>query len=300
MSLTPRVTFGVPVYNGENFLEEALVSLLAQDYGDFELIISDNASWDKTEEICRRYAARDERIRYYRSANNRGAVWNYNRLVTLARGEFFRWAAHDDVVAPSYLRRCVETFDRSPDNVVLCCPKTTRIDANGNTLEDRDDELDLRMKEPHERLRRVLENPGYWSTVFGLIRLEDLRRTRLMGNYWVSDRVLLGELSLRGEFRTIPERLFFRRYHAGTCYRANHTLDELATWLDPANKGKQRNVFFALRLFYEYMRAIRASSLTLPAKLRCYGVTIEHWAVEWRAIAGDVKRALKLSTDHVQ
>src|ERR1051326_2036095 len=107
----PRVSIGLPVYNGQQFLEEAINSLLAQTYSDFELIISDNASTDATEQICRAHAAADPRIRYYRNDKNRGPVWNLNRVFELARGELFKWAAHDDVCAPTLVERCVEVLE---------------------------------------------------------------------------------------------------------------------------------------------------------------------------------------------
>ena len=103
MPAHPRVSIGLPVYNGELFLENALDSILSQTYSDFELIISDNASDDKTEEICRSYAARDKRVRYSRNAHNLGAAPNYNRVYHLARGRYFKWASHDDVLAPEFL-----------------------------------------------------------------------------------------------------------------------------------------------------------------------------------------------------
>src|SRR5688572_10868700 len=98
----PRVSIGLPVYNGENYLAEAIDSILAQTFEDFELIISDNASTDRTQEICEAYAAKDGRIRYYRSEVNKGSAWNFNRVFELARGEYFKWAAHDDYIAPEY------------------------------------------------------------------------------------------------------------------------------------------------------------------------------------------------------
>src|SRR5215207_1517689 len=108
----PRVSVGLPVYNGENYLAEAIDSVLAQTYQNFELIISDNASTDSTEEICRDYAARDRRIRYFREPQNRGAAWNFNHTFELARGEYFKWVAHDDVIGPQYLARTVDQLDR--------------------------------------------------------------------------------------------------------------------------------------------------------------------------------------------
>jgi glycosyltransferase involved in cell wall biosynthesis len=93
----PKVSIGMPVFNGEPFIREALDSLLAQTFTDFELIISDNGSTDGTEKICREYAASDPRIRYVRQPENRGAVFNFQYVLTEARGEYFMWAAHDDI-----------------------------------------------------------------------------------------------------------------------------------------------------------------------------------------------------------
>lgn len=92
----PKVSIGMPVYNGEKFIRVALDSLLSQTFVDFELIISDNASTDGTEAICREYAARDLRIRYVRQSENRGAVVNFKFVLDDAVGEYFMWAAHDD------------------------------------------------------------------------------------------------------------------------------------------------------------------------------------------------------------
>ena len=92
----------------------ALESLVAQDYADFEIIISDNASQDETETICREYAARDSRIRYYRAERNMGPVWNAVQVYQAARGEYFMLAAHDDLRHPQYLSRCVAELDRNP------------------------------------------------------------------------------------------------------------------------------------------------------------------------------------------
>ena len=102
-SSKPRVSIGLPVRNGARYLGEAVDSLLRQTYTDFELIISDNASTDQTEAICRAYVARDPRVRYYRSSQDVGLANNYNYLFIRARGEYFKWAAADDVHEPDYL-----------------------------------------------------------------------------------------------------------------------------------------------------------------------------------------------------
>src|SRR5215813_13707549 len=138
----PRVTIGLPVYNGERFLEQTLDSLLVQSYADFELIISDNASTDRTEEICRVYALKERRIRYSRNEANRGYAWNYNHLFALSTGEYFKWATADDVCQPNYLARCVDVLDSDP-SIVLAFPKTRFIDETGELLETTDSDWNI-------------------------------------------------------------------------------------------------------------------------------------------------------------
>ena len=128
-----RVSIGVPVYNGETYLPQALDSLLAQTYPDVEIVISDNASTDATENICRDYANRDDRIRYYREDVNRGLSWNFNRVFELSRGEYFKWAAADDICVPEFVERCVDVLDE--DKSIVCChARTTKIDPSGTKL----------------------------------------------------------------------------------------------------------------------------------------------------------------------
>ena len=132
--MRPRVTIGIAVYNGAKYLDQAIQSVLAQTFTDFELIISDNASTDSTEDVCREYAARDPRVRYTRSARDLGPAENYNRCFRAARGEYFKWHAHDDVCLPTFLERCVATLDAAP-GAVLCMPATTTLMSSslGNT-----------------------------------------------------------------------------------------------------------------------------------------------------------------------
>src|SRR6185312_14478503 len=101
----PLVSVGLPVFNGETFLEDAIRSVLAQKLDDLELILCDNASNDRTAEICRDYEARDPRIHYFRNPRNLGAAANYNLAFTRARGRYFKWLAHDDRMLPSFLSK---------------------------------------------------------------------------------------------------------------------------------------------------------------------------------------------------
>lgn len=146
----PRVTIGLPVYNGRNYLAQTMESLLAQTYTDFELVICDNASTDDTEAICRAFAARDERVRYFRNEENIGASANYNRVFELGRGMYFKWAAHDDLLAPAYLERCVEVLDQNPD-VVLAYTQAKAIDGKGGIVKVYPGKHHFNSSDPRER-----------------------------------------------------------------------------------------------------------------------------------------------------
>src|SRR4051794_41159994 len=132
---SPRLTIGVPVYNGERFIRATLDSLLAQTFTDFEVIITDNASTDGTEAICRSYVANDSRVSYVRADRNLGPSKNYNVSVDRARGELFKWAAADDVCGPDFLKICIAALDANPDAVVAH-PRTKSIDADGKLIKD--------------------------------------------------------------------------------------------------------------------------------------------------------------------
>jgi len=210
----PRVSIGVPVRNGERYLAEALDSLLGQTYKDFELLISDNASTDQTESICREYAEKDGRIRYYRSRYDVGLANNYNYLFLWARGEYFKWAAADDVHEPDYVARCLEVLDSDP-TTVLAYGKARFIDQNGESLDDIDPGYDLRSDDADERLRYVISS-GHWvNAIFGLIRRDALARTQLLPSYAGADYTLLGELALAGKFVEVGDPLLRRRLHPG-------------------------------------------------------------------------------------
>ena len=233
---TPRVSIGLPVFNGERYLARALDSLVAQNFEDFELIISDNASTDGTAQICQEYAGRDRRITVHRNERNIGAVGNFNRTLNLASSEYFKWAAHDDWCAPEYLSRCVEVLDGDP-SMVLCFTAMGVADEEGTVFRVRREKLDgAASTRPRTRFHTVL-----WalvdctSPVFGLMRASTLRDNGLaLPNAPELDRILIGELSLYGGIRQLPEILFFHHGPPG------HPRRDQWTWMDPANKNKIR------------------------------------------------------------
>src|SRR5215467_6020398 len=125
----PKVSIGLPVYNGENYVANAIMRLLAQTFHDFELVISDNASADRTREICLSFAQQDKRIRYHRNETNIGLAANHNRTFELSTGQYFKWAAHDDDFPPTMLGTFVSAFDRAPADTSLVYSYCEYIDA---------------------------------------------------------------------------------------------------------------------------------------------------------------------------
>jgi glycosyltransferase involved in cell wall biosynthesis len=285
-----RVAIGLPVYNGEKYLAQTLDSILAQTFEEFDLVISDNASTDRTEEISRDYAGRDKRIRYHRNEANRGAAWNYNQVFDIAKAEYFKWAAHDDLIAPTYIERCIAVLDREP-HVVLSYARTRIIDENGGEKEDYNDNLHLVSDPAHERFRRVLfELTGECNAVFGLIRREALRRTKLIGAFHSSDIVLLAELAMRGEFFEIEERLFFRRDHPDTSVRLHRSKEDRTAWFDPSKAGRKPALMW--RWLYEYAKAVGRVPMSMSDKSRCYAL-IARWArVHHRALRREFGRTV--------
>jgi glycosyltransferase involved in cell wall biosynthesis len=265
-----RVSIGLPVYNGEEYVGQAIDSLLSQTYTDFALIICDNASTDGSWEICHAYAARDSRVRCFRNESNIGGAANFNRVFELSSSEYFKWAGHDDLHAPQHLERCVEALDRDPE-VVLCHTLTRIIDSRGEAIRDYDDHLDLRAPTPSERFRDYLFRPcGLCNAIHGVIRASVLRRTALIGAFVWSDRILLGELALLGKFHCVPEVLFFRRVHPSMSCLASPGLRALATWFDPrASHAFHLNTTLP-KDGVEFSRAIRRARLGSSETMRCH------------------------------
>ena len=271
----PPLTIGLPVYNGERFLRESIDSILGQTFGDFKLVISDNASTDATVEIIRDYAARDSRIVLIRSSVNRGAAWNYNRVFAECESPYFKWAAADDMMAPRCVERSLEVLAESPLTVVLAYPQTQALDAAGKVTGPLTDALAAPQgAPPHRRLQQVLRNVVFGNVVFAVLRADALRRTRLHGNYPSADWVLLGELALVGEFRKIEEPLFFRRLHEGISNRANTTPKALAEWFDPSQRPVRNQ---KLRLSIQYLRAIRHAQLPPGERALTYATFAATW-----------------------
>jgi glycosyltransferase involved in cell wall biosynthesis len=276
-----RISIGLPVFNGENYLEKAIQSIIGQTYSDFELIISDNASTDKTQEICERYAAQDQRVQYFRNETNLGAAKNYNRVFELSSGEYFKWAAHDDVLEPEFLERCVQILDQDP-TIVLCQAKTGRINEHDALVGVYEEYQYLRIAsfKPHERFFDLIRLDHSCNIVFGLVRADGLEKTSLIGPYPGSDRPLLAQLALIGRFHEIPDVLFHRRDHPQTTWRVWGEKTEVVAWYDTSKAG--RIIFPYWRLCFEYFKSISRVALKWSDRLLCYAQFARLFKQEWR------------------
>jgi glycosyltransferase involved in cell wall biosynthesis len=291
----PRLSIGLPVYNGEPFLSEALDALLAQTFQDFELIISDNASSDSTAEICQEYARRDPRIRYVRQAVNIGAAGNHNAVITLSRGELFKWASDDDLYAPQLLERCVEVLDANPE-VVLAHAWDAFIDETGATTEVVPYRLDTADARAWVRLRSLLRVSG-GNDIYGVIRASALPRNGFHGSYHNADRTLVAMLALEGPFLQVPEVMYFRRDHPGRTERRADGPRSRAAILDPRRANKWRHPLPRLYAEYVwgYLSAIARAPLSPGERMRCYREIV--WWMLGRLRSDGSERLLENSPD---
>jgi glycosyltransferase involved in cell wall biosynthesis len=280
LSANPRVSIGLPVYNGENYVAAAIESILGQTLTDFEFIISDNASTDQTADICTAYARRDSRIRFIRHDVNRGAAWNFNYVLEVSRGPYFKWAAHDDVLAAEYLHECASVLDRDP-TVVLCYPRTLRIDEQGRPFAERRTSELVASTDPIVRFADQIKNNNSCEHVFGLVRRDVLKQTSLMGSYTPADRVLLSELALRGRFHEVPKPLFQNRNHSERSIRAHSTAYAMSEWF--AGTPTKNWSPATLTLFNRFLSAIRKSELSWTKRGRGYSSTMR-WLVASRSM----------------
>ena len=280
----PLVSVGLPVYNGENFVAEAIESVLAQTLEDFELVISDNASTDATQEICEHYASQDSRVRYHRADVNRGAKWNFPRAFELATGKYFKWAAHDDVLAPTMLEKCVDVMENDP-NVVLVMPQTTVIDKDSHRLvftnnyfgsgcESEKQEVArqrcLSSKRASNRYKGVLLISPRLYEVFAVIRHDAMRKSGLYRGYNGAEKVFVAEMCLMGDFVEVPEELFFSRWHDAR-FSSNKSGAGQNQLVDPT-KSNRFAMPHELRCGLAYLGLIAAARISLADRIRCLSV----------------------------
>ncbi len=291
----PLVSIGCPVYNAQGSIEHALDSVIDQEFKDFELIISDNASTDGTEKICERYAKKDNRIRYYRNETNIGVSPNHNRVFELATGKYFCWIGDDVVFLPGMLNRCVEVIMQAPPSVALVYPRCHMVDE-ANLLEGiRHRSIECKNPQPHRRLAMVLKRVIMVNQLYGLVVTETMRKTSLEQSFASSDHILLAELAMLGEIWEIPQTLVRRTIDAGKgTAAASRDRKKWNTWVDPRLAGRKVWLPTRERLAIECFRSAWRLPLKPADKLSCMiaGLCLPYWRILLR-ITGPLRHWLR-------
>lgn len=277
----PRVSLALPVHNGENYVADAIASILAQSFRDFELIITDNASNDRTEAICRRFVRDDGRVRYHRNELNLGAAENFNLGVRLASGTLFKWCAHDDRLSDNYLEACVAALAANPD-AILAHGRQCGIDANGReTGWTSGDIRDVDgIANPAERFRLVFTTQGFDVAMFGVMRTAVLRQTSLHRKYYGSDIALLAELALLGPFVSVENAIFYNRDHPARSINASDKR-ERQLWHDAG--ARRVHGLEHIGLLRHLLAIAYKHRATVP--LRATARPLLFWAASYRQLA---------------
>jgi glycosyltransferase involved in cell wall biosynthesis len=274
----PPLCIGLPVHNGGTYLGPALDSLLSQSFGDFVVVVSDNASTDATPDICLDFARRDPRVLYTRTASNIGAGPNFNRVFSYCRSPFFKWMAHDDMLAPGALESMMAALAAAPEAVVAHsrlaliddCGRPLTVDRDGRVMDHKGRPFH-RLEPPHlaegsrpsRRFAEALRRMNWCTGVFGIIRADALARTHLHGSYYEADRVLLAELALLGRFVQLDEPLMVKRCHEGVSVLKPYR--EQARMINPMVRPGPKG----LRLRLGYARALLVGRLGIMERLAC-------------------------------
>jgi len=279
----------MPIYNCETYVGAAIEAQLEQTYTDFELVITDNASTDRSEEICRAYAARDPRIKYHRTAENLGATANYRLCLEFSVGEYFRWNPCDDLVSPNLVERAVDILDRD-DSIFLAYARTKIIDGEGNLITDFNENMHLMDDLPSVRWRGVLENLRLGNVHYGLSRARILRKTGLLRNFSGGDFPLIAEMSLYGKFYEISDAFFYRRMHERAASALKNNSD-IMVFYDP----KHCERFFSYNLFHLVVRlkSVVRAPIPLLEKLRIFGYEVHRTISGRKEFGREIVAALR-------
>jgi glycosyltransferase involved in cell wall biosynthesis len=255
----PLVSIGMFLYNEARFVREALAALLAQDYPNLEIIISDNCSTDATAAICEELAAGDERVRIIRQESNIGAAANSVLVLEEAGGRYFMWASGHDLWSPNLVSECVKALEAWPD-AAIACAVSDWIGADGQRLDKYSGGYDTRGMDSITRFFTVFW--GNLHPVLGLIRTRYLREIPKIHACAGADQIVLAELSFKGDFLHVTSAAWRRREfrnertHTEKLRRYTGAEFKLAgSWIDRR--------FPLLRLPLELTRVVLRSPLTL-------------------------------------
>lgn len=294
---SPTVSIGMPVYNMENTLPEAIYTVLNQTFSDFELIISDNASNDGTEEICRVAAKQDSRIIYNRNSENIFSAENFRLTFMLSKGKYFMWAAADDSRKPEMVARCVEALKADPD-AVMAYTHTELIDPETGIRQLYYDPYRLDQEDPAERYSSLVMSLNLGNMIYGLYRRSVLHLipplSRISSRFIAfTDAMFLANLVLQGKVIQIPEMLFIRRRGQSKPWLENVAFIERISSTKYLTNGVTLPTSESIQ---EHVRYLLASSLPVETKAQLIQVTYEAYVKRYgNALSFEIDRAVQLA-----
>jgi glycosyltransferase involved in cell wall biosynthesis len=290
MPTVPRVSIGMPVYNGAKWLVSTIQTVLAQSCEDMELVISDNASTDNTEEVCRSLAKGDSRVRYTRNAENIGIANNFNRVFHLARGAYFKWMSCGDLLDRVFVERCMDVLNARSE-VVLVYPVTRLFTDEPAQGEDARDAFDLDVDDPVARFVRYSMEVRLNCIMHGVYRADALRKTRLYQSFIAADYNMIAELLLYGQAVQLDDVLNFRRMQPETAtkFLSDAKLREAYDPKQPSRLMRQE-----WRRMLDCYGIVVRSPLTLSQRTRLFLFLSRHtyWmrGILWKELSHDKNR----------
>ena len=268
----PRVSVGMPAYNAEATIGTAIESILDQTLGDFELIISDNASNDGTWQIIQAFERRDPRVVGIRQPVNLGANGNYSALFRQASAPYFKWASSNDWCAPRLLEDCVAVLDAHQDTV-LVAPLTRLFETSLSDFSEYNGDVAFDQANPVERFTAVCQRLALNNVMNGVVRTAALARTRLIEHYVGADVVLVAHLALLGKVELLDQPMFYRRMAKETATRLMSPEDlrrhHYPVW-------SRRALFPAWRRVGGWLHAVLSSGLSMRDTLKALSFALRY------------------------
>lgn len=295
MSSVPKISIGMPAYNSAATICSTIESLLGQSFGDFELIVSDNASTDSTRDIVERLAQQDSRIRYVRQTENIGANRNYTHVARIARGEYYKWTSSSDWYSPSFLEKCLIPLEQR-DDAVLAAPRTRLFNGDIATASDYEHDIEVLDSSPAARLRRLTSELRLNNAVNGLIRTGSLRRTRLIAPFYHADVVLMGHLAMLGKILRVDEFLFYRRMEVPA---APASRDPVAWRKHHYPRVTSEMLFQSWKLYFGWMWACVATPMSLAERAQVLNHLARMCYWDKRLLIDDIRGAFAYATRRV-
>jgi hypothetical protein len=295
MDPVPKVSIGLPIYNGARKLSRCLDSILAQSFEDFEVIVCDNASTDETPEIIDDYVRRDCRVRQIRWPVNQGAAWNFNSAFAQARGEFFQWVAADDWLSPTFLATCLPVLE-ADDDVALVYTATQLYDREGNAHNVYRDSFRLDTSDPVRRFGILVHSLDLCNMFYGVYRSSCLRRTPVwMSETNICDVLMLAAIALEGKIIQLKDVLFHRE-------RANRPPEALVDYhgrleaLMGGQTARPSPLLPFCRLARAHANLLAEADIPASAADQLMRMIPEMWQRRWgQQISREIQRAVDMA-----